>query len=108
MQDKMHNMLQETGENDFGQHFACNREKGDATTVAIFCSVSFLLEYNDNVGIFPLLWEKLGVPINKDKIVQPLMLGKPTIIDDHRKNVERTGCFVVIETPKDGGSTSFR
>ena len=40
------------GEHDFGQHFACHREKGDATTVATFISVTLLRIYEDNVGIF--------------------------------------------------------
>ena len=37
-QDKINYVLEKTGEHEFGQHFACYREKGDATTVATFCS----------------------------------------------------------------------
>ena len=36
MQHKVYNVLMETGRHDFGQHFACHREKGDATAVATF------------------------------------------------------------------------
>ena len=42
-QDKINNALEKTGEHDFRQHFACFREKVDATTVATFCSVIFCL-----------------------------------------------------------------
>ena len=70
-QDKINNMLEKTGEYDFSQHFACNREKGNATTVATFCSVTLLLVYKNSVGIFSLLWETLNGPAVKDKIMQP-------------------------------------
>ena len=42
-------------EHDFSQHFACYREKGDATTLATFCSDTLLLVYKNNVDIIPLL-----------------------------------------------------
>ena len=64
-------MLDKTGEHYFSQHFACFREKGDVTTVATFCSVTHLLVYKNNVGIFPLLWETFSGPSVKDKIMQP-------------------------------------
>ena len=70
-QDKINYVLEKTGEHDFSQHFACNREKGNATTVATFCSVTLLLVYKNNVGIFPLLWETFSGPAVKDKIMQP-------------------------------------
>ena len=53
----IYDMLQEEDEHDFGQQFACYREKRDATIVVTFCSVTLLLVYMDNVGIVPLLWE---------------------------------------------------
>ena len=68
-QDKINHVLEKTGECDFSQHFACYREKGDATTVAAFCSVTILLVYKNNVGIFPLLWETFSGPTVKDKIM---------------------------------------
>ena len=70
-QDKINNMLEKTGEHDFSQHFACYGVKGDAKTVATFCSVILLLVYKNNVGIFPLLWETFSGPAVKDKIIQP-------------------------------------
>ena len=70
-QDKIYHVLEKTGEHDFSQNFACYREKGDATTVATFCSVSILLVYKNNVGILPLLWETISGPAVKDKIMQP-------------------------------------
>ena len=68
-QDKINYVLEKTGEHDFGQHFALYREKGDATTVASFSSVTLLHVYKDNVGIFPLLWETYNGPAVKDKIM---------------------------------------
>ena len=76
-------MLQETGEHDFGQHFAFHREKGDATTVATSCSVTLLSVYKNNGGIFSLLWETLGGPSVKHKVVQPPMQSTSTILNDH-------------------------
>ena len=70
-QDKINQVLEKTGEHDFSQHFAGYREKGDATTVVTFCSVTLLLVYKNNVGIFPLLWETFSRPAVKDKIMQP-------------------------------------
>ena len=70
-QDKINYVLEKTGEHDLSQHFACNREKGNATTVATFCSVTLLLVYKNNVGIFPLLWETFSGPAVKDEIMQP-------------------------------------
>ena len=61
-QDKIYNVLKMTGEHDFSQYFASCREKGDATTVATFCSVTLLLVCKNNAGIFPLLWETLSGP----------------------------------------------
>ena len=72
-QDKIYSMLQETGEHDFSQHFPCHREKGDATTVATFCLVTFLLVYKDNVDIFSLLLKTLGGTAVNNEIVQRLM-----------------------------------
>ena len=66
-------MLQETCEQKVGQHYACHRENGDATTVATFCSVTLLLVYKNNFGIFPLLPESHGVPAVKGKILQSPM-----------------------------------
>ena len=71
MQDKINHVLEKTGEHDFSQQFACYREKGDATTVATFCSLTLLLVYKNNVGIFSLLWETISGPAFKDKIMQP-------------------------------------
>ena len=71
MQDKINYVLEKTGEHDLSQHFACNREKGNATTVATFCSVTLLLVYKNNVGIFSLLWETFSGPAVKDEIMQP-------------------------------------
>ena len=70
-QDKINHVLEKTDEHDFSQYFACYREKGDATTVATFCSVTRLLVYKNNVGIFSLLWETTSGPAVKDKIMQP-------------------------------------
>ena len=70
-QDKINHVREKTGEHDFSQHFACYREKGDATTVATFCSVTILLVYKNNVGIFSLLWETFSGSAVKDKIMQP-------------------------------------
>ena len=69
--DKINYVLEKTGEHDFSQHFACYREKGNATTVATFCSVTILLVYKNNVGIFPLLWETFSELAVNDKIMQP-------------------------------------
>ena len=69
-QDKINYVLEKTHEQNFGQHFASYREKGDAMTVAAFCSVTLLFVYNNNVGIFPLLLETLSGPAVKDKIMQ--------------------------------------
>ena len=69
-QDKIYNELKKTGEHDLSQHFICHRDKGDATTVAIFCSVTPLHVYKNSVGIFSLLWETLSGPAVKDKIMQ--------------------------------------
>ena len=66
--DKINHVLEKTGEHDFSQH--CYREKGDATTVATFCSVTPFLVCKNNVGIFPLLWEAFSGPAVKDKIMQ--------------------------------------
>ena len=41
----------------------------ETTTVATFCSVTFLLAYMNNVGTFPLLWATLSGPAVKDKIM---------------------------------------
>ena len=65
----IYSMPQETVEHDFGQHFACHRDKGDATTFATFCSLCLLLVYKNNADIFPLLSETLGGPTVKDKIM---------------------------------------
>ena len=65
-QDKINYVLEKTGEHDLSQHFACNREKGNSTTVATFCSVPLLFVNKNNVGIFPLLWVKFGRPAVKD------------------------------------------
>ena len=54
-QDNINHMLMKMGEHDFSQHIDCYREKGDAMTVATFSSVTRLLVYKNNVGIFPLL-----------------------------------------------------
>ena len=70
-QDKINHMLEMTGDHDFSQHLACNREKGDATIVATFCSVTILPVYKNNVGIFPLLWETFSGLAVKDEIMQP-------------------------------------
>ena len=70
-QDKINYVLEKSGEHDFGQYFACYREKGDATTVATFCSFTLFLVYKINVGIFPLLWESFSRPAVDDKIMQP-------------------------------------
>ena len=72
-QDKICHMLQETDERAFGQHFACHREMADATTVATFCSVTLFLLYKKNDGIFQILWETLGGPAVRKKIMLPLM-----------------------------------
>ena len=52
-------MLEKTDEHCFSQHVASYREKGDATTVVTYCSVTILLVYMNNVGIFQLLWVTL-------------------------------------------------
>ena len=52
---------------DICQHFDCHTEKGDATTVATFCSITLLLVYKNIVGAFPLVWATLGRPAVKDK-----------------------------------------
>ena len=70
-QDKINHVLKKMGEHDFCQHFACYGENGDATTVATFSSVTLLLAYKNNVGIFPLLRETLSGPAVNDKIMQP-------------------------------------
>ena len=70
-QDKINHVIEKTGEHDISQHFACFREKGDATTVATFCSVTLLLVHKNNVGIFLLLWETFSGPAVKDKSMQP-------------------------------------
>ena len=74
-QDKINYVLEMTAEHGLSQHFDCNREKGNATTVATtvatFCSVTHLLVYKNNVGILPLLWETFSGPAVKDKIMQP-------------------------------------
>ena len=70
-------MLQETGEHDLSQNFSCHREKADATTVATFCLVTLLIAYKNNVGISPLLWETLGGPEVKDKIMRLLCKAHP-------------------------------
>ena len=70
-QDKINNELEKTDEHDFSQHFACYREKGDATSVTTFFSVSILLVCKNNACIFLLLWETLGGPAVKDKVMQP-------------------------------------
>ena len=93
-QDKINHVLEKTGEHDFSQHFACYREKGDAT----FCSVTNLLVYKNNVGIFPLLWETCSGPAVKDEIMQPFVYSTTTILNDLRRDVVRTGCFVVYES----------
>ena len=51
-QDKINQVLEKTGEHDFSQHFACYREKGDATTLATFC-------YKDYVGTSKDIMETL-------------------------------------------------
>ena len=107
-QDKTNHVLEKTGERDLGQHFACYREKVDATTVATFCSVTLLLVYMNNVGIFPLLWETFSGPAVKDKIIQPSVQSTSTILNDLSRDVVRTGCFVIIETSsKDVWSSIF-
>ena len=63
-------MLDKTGEHDFSKHFACYREKVDATTVATFCSVTHLLVCKSNVCIFPLLRETFSGQAVRDKIMQ--------------------------------------
>ena len=68
-QDKINNVQEKTGEHDFCLHFACYGEKGDATTVATFCSVTLLPAYKNNVGIFPLMCVTLSGPAVKDKIM---------------------------------------
>ena len=70
-QDKINHVPEKTGEHDFSLHFACYRDKGDATTVATFCSVTLLLVHKNNGGIFSLLWETYNGPTVKDKIMQP-------------------------------------
>ena len=97
-QDKINYVLEKTGEHDFGQHFAIFREKGDATTVATFCSVILLHMYKDNVVIFPLPWETYSGPAVKDEIMQPSVYGTSTILNDLSWDLVRTGCFVVCET----------
>ena len=69
--DKINHVHEKTGEHDFNQHLACYGKKGDATTVATICSVTLLLVYKNNVGIFPLLWETFSGPTVKNKIMQP-------------------------------------
>ena len=85
-------------EHDFSQHFACYREKGDATTVATFCSVTLLLVYNNNVDIFPLLWETLSGQAIKDKMMQPSVISISTIVNDLSMDDVRTDRYVVSET----------
>ena len=70
-QDKIYSLLQETGEHDLSQHFASQREKGDATTVSTFRSVTILHVHRNNVGIFSLLWQTFSGPESKDNIMQP-------------------------------------
>ena len=96
--DKINYVLEKTGEHDLCQHCACNREKGDATTVATFCSVTNLLVNKNNVGIFSLLRETLSGTAVKDKIMQPFVQCTATIINDCSRDVVRTGCLVVFET----------
>ena len=113
-QDKIKHVLEKTGEHDFSQHFACYREKGNAMTVATFCSVTPLLVYRNNVGIFPLLWETFSGPAVKDEIVQPSvkahppylmtsagMLSGPTVLLSLRQRM------AFSTSSKDGGSSSF-
>ena len=62
---KINNVLKNTGEHDFSQHFACYSGKEDAT----FCSITILLVHKNNVGIFPFQWETPSEPAVKDKII---------------------------------------
>ena len=97
-QDEINNVLEKTGERDFSQHFACYREKGNAMTVVTFYSVTILLVYKNNVGIFQLLWETHSGPAAKDEIMQPFVQSTHTILNDLSRDVVRTSCFVVLET----------
>ena len=72
----------EDGEHDFILHFACYREKGDATTVATFCSVTLLLVCKNDVGIFSLLREALSGSAVRKKMMQPSVQSTATIHND--------------------------
>ena len=113
-QDKIYNVLRETGEHDVSQNITCHREKEDGTTVATFCSVTFLHVCKNNVGIFRWLWETLSDSTVRDIIMHPSEKSTSTILNDLSRDVVRTGCSVVTKTEnglfhfvKDGWSSSF-
>ena len=59
---------------------------------------SVLFVYKNNVGIYLLLWETLGIPVFKDTVVQPTMQSTSTILNDLGRDAVRTGCLIVLET----------
>ena len=75
-----------------------NPELGRALEYANVCdcvSVTLLLVYKNNVGIFILL---ISGPAVKDKIMQPSVKSISTILNDLSRDVVRTSCLVVFDT----------
>ena len=97
-QDKINQVLEKKGEHDISKQFACSRDNGNATTVAIFCSVTILLVHKNNVGIFPFMWKTFSGPAVKDKIMLPSVYSTSAILDYLSRDVAMTSCFVVFET----------
>ena len=113
-QDKINHVLEKTDEHDFSQHFACYREKGDATTVATFSSVTPLLVCKNNAGIFPLLWETFSGPSVKDKIMRLLCKAHLNDLMTSAGMLSGPAAFLSLRlrmalstSSKDGGSSSF-
>ena len=112
--DKINNVLEKTDEHDFCQHYACYREKGDATTVATFCSVTILLIYKNNVGILPLLRQTLSGPAVKDKIMQNLCKAQPPYLMTSAEMLSGPAFLLslrlrmtITTSSTDGGSSCF-
>ena len=110
-QDKISYVLEKTGEHDISQTFACYRQKGNATTVAKFCSLTVMPVHKNNVGIYPLQRETYSGTAVKDKIMQPSVYHTPTMPNDLSRMSSGPSALLSLRlrmasytSSKDGGS----
>ena len=113
-QDKINYVLENTGEHDFNEHFTCYREKRNATTVATFCSVTLLLVYKNNVGIFHCCGRHLADQQSRIKLCSLLCKAHPPYLMTSAGMLSGSAALLSLRlrmsfstSSKDGGSSSF-